>query len=101
MAPLSGRLGRRVRRRRTRLIAAAAACGVSNLRVFGSVARGDEHQGSDVDLAADLPSEMGLFGLARLEAELSGILAAPVDLVPAGNLKPGTRSCADREAVYL
>lgn len=99
--PLSGPLGRRVREQRSRLIRAAAAHGVSNLRVFGSVARGDEHPGSDVDLIADLPSDMGLLGLARLQAELEEILDAPVDLAPAGSLKQGVRSSVGRELVAL
>jgi len=60
---LSGPIGRRVRRRRRDLVAAAAAHGASNLRVFGSVARGQDKPDSDVDLLADLPPGMGLFGL--------------------------------------
>jgi uncharacterized protein len=100
-APLSGPLGQRVRQRRSRLIRAAGARGVSNLCVFGSVARGDEHPGSDVDLVADLPGDMGLLGLARLEAELGEILGAPVDLAPADSLKPGIKSSADTDLVPL
>jgi uncharacterized protein len=57
---LSGPVGRRVRRRRRDPIAAAAAHGAQDLRVFGSVARGEDRQDSDVDLLADLPS-----GLSR------------------------------------
>ncbi len=49
---LSGPVGRRVRRHRKEVVAAAAAHGVSNLRVFGSVARGEDHPDSDVDLLA-------------------------------------------------
>jgi transcriptional regulator with XRE-family HTH domain len=44
---LSGPVGRRVRRHRRDLVAAAAAHGVRNLRVFGSVARGEDHPDSD------------------------------------------------------
>ena len=53
---LSGPVGRRVRRHRHDLVAAAAAHGVQNLRVFGSVARGEDRPDSDVDLLADLPA---------------------------------------------
>src|SRR6266487_3099776 len=52
---LSGPVGQRVRRRRHDLVAAAAAHGVSGLRVFGSVARGEDRPDSDVDLLAELP----------------------------------------------
>ena len=75
---LTGPVGRRVRLHRKDLVATAAAHGVSNLRVFGSVARGEDQPGSDVDLLADFPPGLSLFGLGRLEADLEGILGARV-----------------------
>jgi predicted nucleotidyltransferase/DNA-binding XRE family transcriptional regulator len=101
LARLSGPVGRRVRRRRHDLVAAAAAHGASNLRVFGSVARGQDRPDSDVDLLADLPADLGLFALMQLQAELEAILDAGVDLVPAQDLKPGLRSQVERELVRL
>jgi uncharacterized protein len=98
---LSGPVGRRVRRHRHDLIAAAAAHGVQNLRVFGSVARGEDRPGSDVDLLADLPPGLSLFGLGRLEAELEAILGSRVDLIPADDLKPGVRARVERDLVAL
>jgi uncharacterized protein len=98
---LSGPVGRRVRRRRRDLVAAAAAHGVTNLRVFGSVARGQDRPDSDVDLLADLPPGMGLLGLGRVRAELEAILGSPVDLVPEGDLKPGVRTRAEGDLVAL
>jgi predicted nucleotidyltransferase len=44
-----------------------------------------------VDLLADLPAGLSLFGLGRLEAELEAIIGTRVDLIPAANLKPGVR----------
>jgi uncharacterized protein len=98
---LTGPIGRRVRRRRRDLVAAAAAHGVSNLRVFGSVARGEDRPDSDVDLLADLPPGMGLFGLGRVQDELEALLGVRVDLVPAGDLKPDVRARAERDLVAL
>jgi uncharacterized protein len=98
---LSGPVGQRVRRRRHDLVAAAAAYGVSGLRVFGSVARGQDRPDSDVDLVADVPPGMSLFGLAGLQAELEGIVGAQVDLVPAADLKPEVRVRAGRDLVAL
>jgi uncharacterized protein len=97
---LTGPVGRRVRRRRRDLVAAAAAHGVTNLQVFGSVARGQDRPDSDVDLLADLPPGMGLLGLGRVQADLEEILGARVDLV-AGTLKPEIRARADRDQVAL
>jgi uncharacterized protein len=98
---LSGPVGVRLRRRRRDLVAAAAAHGVSGLRVFGSVARGEDRPDSDVDLLAELPPGMSLFGLARLQAELEAIVGTRVDLVPAADLKPEVRDRAGRDQVAL
>jgi uncharacterized protein len=97
---LTGPVGRRVRRRRRDLVAAAAAHGVTNLRVFGSVARGQDRPDSDVDLLADLPPGMGLLGLGRVQADLEEILGARVALV-AGTLKPEIAGRAGRDLVAL
>ena len=98
---LTGPVGQRVRRYRRDLVATAAAHGVTNLQVFGSVARGQDRPDSDVDLLADLPPGMGLLGLGRLQAELEAILGSQVDLVPAGDLKPGVRARAHGDLVAL
>ena len=94
---LSGPVGRRVRRRRKDLVAAAAAHGVSNLRVFGSVARGEDRPDSDVDLLADFPPGLSLFGLGRLEA----ILGTRVNLIPAADLKPDVRERVESDLIAL
>jgi uncharacterized protein len=101
LSRLSGPVGQRVRRRRRDLIAAAAAHGVTNLRVFGSVARGTDRPDSDLDLLADLPPDMGLLGLGRVQADLEAIIGSKVDLVPASDLKPGVRTRATRDLVPL
>jgi uncharacterized protein len=98
---LSGPVGRRVRRHRKDLVAAAAAHGVSNLRVFGSVARGEDRADSDVDLLADFPAGLSLFGLGRLEADLEAILGSRVDLVAAADLKPGARQRVESDLIAL
>ncbi len=98
---LSGPVGRRVHRHRKDLVAAAAAHGVSNLRVFGSVARGEDRPGSDVDLLADLPPGLSLFGLGRLEADLEAILGTRVNLTPAADLKPDVRQRVEPDLIAL
>ena len=101
MAGLTGPVGRCVRRNRRALVAAAAAHGVTGLRVFGGVARGTGHPDSDVDLLADLPPGMGLVGLARLEAEREDIVGVRGDLVPADGLKPYVRRRVEQELAPL
>jgi predicted nucleotidyltransferase/DNA-binding XRE family transcriptional regulator len=101
LSRLSGPLGRRLRRHRHDMVATAAAHGVRNLRVFGSVARGQDQPGSDVDLLADLPPDMGLFGLGKVRDELEAIVGTRVDLVPANDLKPEVRMRVEGELVAL
>jgi hypothetical protein len=101
LARLTGPVGRRVRQRRREMVTAAAAHGVTNLRVFGSVARGQDRPDSDVDLLADLPPGISLFGLARVQADLEAIAGTRVELVPAADLKPGVRARVEHDLVAL
>lgn len=101
LSKLTGPVGRRVCRTRRELLSTAAAHGVTNLRVFGSVARGEDRRDSDLDLLADLPAGMSLFGLGRLEAELESIVRTRVDLVSAEDLKPGVRPHVEADQVRL
>src|SRR5260370_41764507 len=96
-----GRVGRGVRRGRRALSARAAPQGGTNWRVLGGVAGGADRPDSDLDLLADLPQGMGLLGLGRVQAELEAIVGSRVDLVPAGDLKPGVRARARRDLVAL
>lgn len=92
---------RRLRRHRRELIDAAERRGATNIRVFGSVARGDDRDDSDVDLVVDLDDKVGLVGLIGLERELSEILRRSVDVVPARGLKPRVADRVEDEALPL
>jgi predicted nucleotidyltransferase/DNA-binding XRE family transcriptional regulator len=98
---LTGPIGRRVRRSRRRLLDQADAHGIRNLAVFGSVARGQDGPGSDLDLLADLPAGMGLVSLGRARDDFEAIVGCPVDLVPANDLKAGVRDQVQTEMVPL
>lgn len=98
---LRGPLGRRVRAHRTDIVRLAGTHGATNVRVFGSVARGEESSNSDIDLLVDLAPGTGLVGLARLERDLHALLGADVDIVPADDLKVGVAENALAEAVAL
>lgn len=83
--PISPR-GRTVAAKRRELLDLATASGFGNLRVFGSVARGDDDADSDVDLLVTAPSEVSLFGIARLEQAMSELLGERVEVVPDTNV---------------
>lgn len=55
--------------------------GISNLRLFGSVARGDSGPASDIDFLVDLPTNATLFDLAGFRRELEEMLGVDVDVV--------------------
>jgi len=75
--------------------------GVGNVKVFGTVARGQDGPDSDIDLLIDIPGEMGLFTLSRLELAVRQALGTSVDLVPSRMLEPDVRRDAERDAVPL
>lgn len=94
-------LGRRLRQHRKALLEAVRDAGASNLRVFGSVARGEDGPDSDVDLLVDLPEQTSLFAVLALEGTLERILKVNVDLAPVSSLKPRVRDEALADAVAL
>jgi uncharacterized protein len=71
--------------------------GISRLRLFGSVARGET--GNDVDLVAEFDRALSLIDLIGLENRLSDLLGRPVDLAQERMLKPRVRANVDREAL--
>jgi len=77
--------------------------GGTNPRIFGSVARGEDTEGSDLDLLVDDPDGrlLDLLALGGMNYEISGLLGIPVDIVPSADLPPGIRDAALREAVPL
>lgn len=95
------RLGRRLRRHRRAVLELAARRGARNARVFGSVARGEDTEDSDIDLLVDLDNGVGVVSLAGLRRELSELLRVDVDVVPATTLKPGIRDSVLAEALAL
>lgn len=62
--------------------------GATNLCLVGSLARGDEHEGSDIDLLVDFDPGRSLFDHARLVEELEALLGVSADVVSSRGLKP-------------
>jgi hypothetical protein len=98
---LVGPIGQRVRHHRREIKRTAERHGMSNVRVVGSVARGEDGPESDVDLLVDLSPGVSLFALARLQGELEQILSAPVDIIPGDGLEPGVEGSVHSEMVAL
>jgi hypothetical protein len=101
VAQQGGVLARRAREHRDEILVLLERSGLSNPRLFGSVARGEDKPNSDVDFLVDVPVGISLLTLARCQAQLEALLGAPVDLVPAADLKTGLASDVLAEAVPL
>jgi uncharacterized protein len=91
----------RLRRRRARLLRVAREHGGRNLRVFGSVARGEDTENSDIDLLVDLQPGRTLLDLAGLRRDAAEILDTSVDIATPDMLKPRARKNALEEALPL
>jgi predicted nucleotidyltransferase len=76
--------------------------GIVHLRLFGSVARGENTSLSDIDLMADFDParRRTLVHMARLENRLSDLLGTRVDLSPANAMREPVRTQAQHEAVH-
>ena len=77
---------------------------ISNLRgvsVFGSVARGDDIDTSDVDLLVDTTPETSLIDLARFERDMEALFDRSVDVVTRASLDPERDAAILREAIAL
>jgi predicted nucleotidyltransferase len=89
------------RNSRDQIMRLAAECGAGNVRVFGSVARGETDSRSDVDLLVDLEPGRSLLDLARLQRKLEELLAIPVDVVSSRGLRDRVRETVLRDALLL
>ena len=70
----------------------------ANPRVFGSVAQGGDHDGSDLDLLVDALPHTTLFDLGGLQLALEEVLGVPVDVRTPHDLPVAFRSEVLREA---
>ncbi len=94
-------LAHRLREHKTTVRRIVREAGGRNVRVFGSVATGQDRQDSDIDLLFTPSRPLSLMELGRVERELAGVLGVAVDLVPDTSLRPDLRERVWAEAVAL
>jgi len=90
-----------LREKRDDILRIAARHGASNVRVFGSVARGDSDEQSDIDLLVAFEPGRSLLDHAALWLELQAALGRAVDVVSERGIKPRIRVRVLGEAVPL
>jgi len=83
---------------RKEILTLAAHNGAVNVRIFGSVARGDNRPDSDVDFLVNLEKGRSLLDLARLLRELQSLLGVKVDVITEAGLRTRIRERVLKEA---
>jgi len=87
--------------KREEILRIAAQHGARNVRIFGSVARGEAKLDSDVDVLVDLEPGRSLLDHAALMLELEELLRCKVDVATERGLRARVRDRVLREAVPL
>ncbi|QGU00346.1 Hypothetical protein SYNTR_1752 [Candidatus Syntrophocurvum alkaliphilum] len=75
--------------------------GASNIRIFGSISRGEEHKNSDLDLLVDFDKDRTLFDMVGLKLELEELLGFKVDIATEKSLHNLIADQVKREAIQL
>lgn len=78
-------------------------CHITHLWIFGSVARGEEHATSDIDVIVEIAPDAKMFltAFSRLQLDLSDLLGHPVDLAEWRTLRPTVVQEAKSDAVMV
>lgn len=87
--------------KREEILHIARIHGARNVRVFGSVARGDADEASDIDFLVDMEPGRSLLDLGGLQADLERLLGCRVDVVTESGLKARIRPSVLHEAVRV
>jgi len=100
-AILVEKIGDRLKRKREDVLAIAEAHGARNVRVFGSVARGEERADSDLDLLVEMEPGRSLLDMGRLLMDLQDLLGCKVQIAEPEGLHWYVRKRVLEEAVPL
>jgi predicted nucleotidyltransferase len=81
---------------------ALRARGVRRAALFGSVARGENRPGSDIDIMIEIDpdAQIGVYDYVGLKEYIAGLFDGPVDVVSRDGLKPYVRPAATADAIY-
>jgi predicted nucleotidyltransferase len=88
-------------RYRNQILEIAEKRGARNVRVFGSIARGEQRSDSDIDILVDFQPGRSLLDLTGLWLDLEEVLGSKVDVVSSRGLKPRVAREIMRDAIAL
>ncbi len=75
--------------------------GVKSLAVFGSMARGDDHEGSDVDILVTFEGKATFDNFMGLKLDLEELFGRKVDLGTTKSLRPEMRSNVEKDLIHV
>lgn len=87
--------------KRLEILSLAQAHGAHNVRIFGSVARGEAHADSDIDFLVDMDNGRSLLDLIELSQDLETLLQHKVEVLTDRGLSPYLEKRIHAEAVLL
>lgn len=90
-----------LRQKREEILSIARRHGADNVRIFGSVARGEADHESDIDLLVDMEPGRSLLDLGGLWSDLTSLLGTKVDVFTEKSLRKRVRERALKEAIPL
>ena len=94
-------LDKALKHRRAEILQIAVSHGASDIRVFGSWARGEARHDSDLDLLIELQGGRSLLDIVAIKQDLEDLLGCKVDVVTEAAISPYIRDQVLREAVSL
>lgn len=90
-----------IKQKRKEILKITDKYGAYNVRIFGSVARGQANEDSDIDFLVDLKSDRSLWDLGGLWVELNEFLKMRIEVFTVGTLKETIRENALNEAIKI
>ena len=91
----------RITAKRRSILVLAGRFGIKNIRIFGSVARHEAREGSDIDFLVEFPPGTSLFEHAEFQQELAELLGCNVDVASVNGLRERIRATVLQEAIPL
>ena len=95
------KINERLRQKREEVLKLAHQHGASRVRVFGSVAKGEDTEASDLDLLVEMEPERSLLDLVAIKQDLEDLLGCRVHVVTEAAVSPYLREKVLQEAVHL